>query len=199
MKKIFSLIVATAIITSLFTVPVIAEDSSLFKGYSADTSAETNAVSGKDNATDGAAATSDAYYTIDKDGNYAYNTDLFDPEKFSGVIYVHDIPFQLPLDCETLAASNIYVGSKEWFENELGYEGNVAQKMLEAGDDEKHEGLVYKEADSAAENVKGYGTLILFNPTEEELPINQCQIGRYDFMAKKKERKEVRTALVLIQ
>lgn len=147
---------------------------------SADTSVETNAVAEGNNATDSGATTSDAYYTVDKDGKYTYNTDLFDPEKFSGTVYVHNIAFQLPLDCETFAASNIYVGEKDWFEGELGYEGNAAKETIDAGDDDKHTGLIYKKADSAAEDVKGYGTMILFNPTDKELPVNQCQIGRYD-------------------
>lgn len=146
----------------------------------AGTNTEANAVAGEDNATDSAPVTSDAYYTVDKDGKYSYNTNLFDPAKFSGTIYVHDIAFQLPLDAEKLSAANIYIGEKDWFENEVGYEETAAKELIDAGDDDKYTDLIYKEADSPAENIKGYGTMILINPTDKELPVNQCQIGRYD-------------------
>lgn len=119
-------------------------------------------------------------YTVDKDGVYTFNTDLFDPEKFSGTIHIHNREVSLPLTHENLNAANIYVGSQEWFEDGEDYETHLAETIVEAGDDEKYYGLYYKVEGSAAEKVEGYGSMYLYNFGIEDIPMSECQIDRYD-------------------
>lgn len=120
------------------------------------------------------------YYTVDKDGVYTFHTELFDPEKFSGIIYIHDQVVSLPLTHENLNAANIYVGEREWFEDGTDYETHLAKTMVEAEDDEKYYDLFYKVEGSAVESVKDYGDMFMYNDSTEELPMSECKVGRYD-------------------